>query len=1051
MYSVKLIILDVNCYYLILTPFYAKHLQALKDAGIMTNISDPNATEMRGWVMLMLERAAETVNPSECNDPAVLLACSLGSDSCPAACKANEETTVDENGNKVVVKSGDLSIVATAAEGKKVVKNGISELDTITLKASEAITLNSVTLERYGLSAYGDINEVWLENVNGERISQGEKSFNSKDIVTLTIKKEYRNLESEDAIIVVVSTNAATTASSLGVKVTSVESSAKNLDISNYSPYLYDMVSYTSSTVTIVKKGKDSTTYHYEADKSYEIGRFQVKAGNAAILVNGFTLSNVTNGLDLDKYLDNVTISLSDGTAVKNVSWNVNKDEELKASFDDVSIGINKNAIFVIEATFKDLDKYNQAVQLTFKNTDSLNVQEEKSGVRANFANGVALGAYTFQGGKIEVSNEKLSDNIDAAAWSTDVVIGKGKITLNGESIQLYWFNVSVTAAGIVNSATSNPTTDQDPEYAIEELKMIVGGEEFTATPGAISTNNTRVYTFPKIDIDETSNIEFVVDLRDNGYQVPAGLTDAGVKVTLNNAKLTFNNDFSKWTNKIGANNTATSTWEIWKYVDARSIIWSDDFAGSISISNVRLQPAKGSLTNTAKDQEYLVKQTSRKTIFDGTYAAQKQDISLNEFAVRLSDTNVPSNTMEITYYLSIDGKEVGSFEYAAGRKATNVGGTNATAENDSTDESFLTKYPESFSNILIKKGEKVSVKLEANVKADNLQKTYAPILILRWEDKDGNAAGLASEYTSKIKVVSAGSVTVSESAVTPKQSVEVADNNVTIARFIVKSSKNTEGMELNHFVLSYVAGSLAQNNLRVKVAWEELVAAADFVVAPDGGNGGTCYDVNTLTADTTNDTKAACDTAKKTWAPENSIVVAGLSEEIPSEGVDVEVIAKTATAWTTYTYTLANVNGSNPGTKFSKKVLASVASIKTQENLGDSTTKFTFAVDKDTNNTAITNLVLFTANWPENEPLATVEEGTTLELTNANNVRFITAIGYWCTEAASVPAGKTYKWEGIAPTEGSGAGKCATVITKSDFRDFFKVGDSEAQVFRTK
>jgi hypothetical protein len=133
----------------------------------MTNISDPNATEMRGWVMLMLERAAETVNPSECNDPAVLLACSLGSDSCPAACRDNaDETTVDENGNKVVVKSGDLSISASAAEGKKVVKNGISELDTINLRASEAITLNSVTLERYGLSAYGDIKEVWLENVN---------------------------------------------------------------------------------------------------------------------------------------------------------------------------------------------------------------------------------------------------------------------------------------------------------------------------------------------------------------------------------------------------------------------------------------------------------------------------------------------------------------------------------------------------------------------------------------------------------------------------------------------------------------------------------------------------------------------------------------------------------------------------------------------------------------------------------------------------------------------------------------------------------------------
>jgi hypothetical protein len=176
------------------------------------------------------------------------------------------------------------------------------------------------------------------------------------------------------------------------------------------------MVAYTSSTVTIVKKGKADTTYHYVEGNAYEIGRFQVKAGNAAILVNGFTLTNKNGGLDLDKYLDKVIISLSDGTEVKNVSWNVNKDEELKVSFDAVSIGINKNAIFVVEATFKDLDKYNQEVELTFKNTDSLNVQEEKSGVRATFNNGVTLGKYKFQGGKIDVTNEKLADNIDAAA-----------------------------------------------------------------------------------------------------------------------------------------------------------------------------------------------------------------------------------------------------------------------------------------------------------------------------------------------------------------------------------------------------------------------------------------------------------------------------------------------------------------------------------------------------------------------------------------------------------------------------------------------------------
>ena len=40
------------------TPFYANHLQALKDAGIMTKIENPSQLEIRGYVMLMLQRSS---------------------------------------------------------------------------------------------------------------------------------------------------------------------------------------------------------------------------------------------------------------------------------------------------------------------------------------------------------------------------------------------------------------------------------------------------------------------------------------------------------------------------------------------------------------------------------------------------------------------------------------------------------------------------------------------------------------------------------------------------------------------------------------------------------------------------------------------------------------------------------------------------------------------------------------------------------------------------------------------------------------------------------
>jgi hypothetical protein len=208
--------------------------------------------------MLMLERAAETVNPSECNDPAVLLACSLGSDSCPAACQ-KDETVVDENGEKVIVKSGDLSISASAAEGKKVILNGAtSYLDTITLKTSEDITLNSVTLERFGYSTTDDIDAIWLENANGVQITNEKSLSSSKDSVTLSLKKDYKTIKDGDTILIGVrtSTTIAPTkvGTTIGFKVTAVDSTAKNLNIDNYSPYLYDMIKYTGSDVIVTAK-----------------------------------------------------------------------------------------------------------------------------------------------------------------------------------------------------------------------------------------------------------------------------------------------------------------------------------------------------------------------------------------------------------------------------------------------------------------------------------------------------------------------------------------------------------------------------------------------------------------------------------------------------------------------------------------------------------------------------------------------------------------------------------------------------------------------------
>jgi hypothetical protein len=39
------------------TPYFSKHLKTLKEAGIMTKIATPLQKEIRGYVMLMMQRA----------------------------------------------------------------------------------------------------------------------------------------------------------------------------------------------------------------------------------------------------------------------------------------------------------------------------------------------------------------------------------------------------------------------------------------------------------------------------------------------------------------------------------------------------------------------------------------------------------------------------------------------------------------------------------------------------------------------------------------------------------------------------------------------------------------------------------------------------------------------------------------------------------------------------------------------------------------------------------------------------------------------------------
>ena len=426
------------------TPYYANHLNALKAAGIMNQIANAESTkEVRGYVMLMLQRSEGSDAGVDCDDPVVALACSLDTDECPAACKANNDK------EETVVKSGDLAVTAKAATDRKAIVTGaVSDLDTLTFKTSENVEITKIVLERYGYSTREDVATVSLEDDEGNVIAEG-KSLNTKDQVTLSIKKDYRKVDGTyNATIVLKTSDTAKAGGTIGFKVIDVESSAKNLNVDNYSPYTYDMVNYDGATATIDAKGT-AKNYNFVAGESYEVARFKVSAASSALTVKGFTLKNITTkgDVDVEKFLDKVTV-MAGSDKVEGLKFNVNKSKELVISFDDVEVAAKKNVTFVVSISFSDdFDDYARWIQYSIDKESNFNAVEKKTGARLT----VKLPTnpttdwvdHQFNGSKIRLTNVKTS-NVEAAAGSEGVVVAEGSIALN-ETVSLPTLKITAT------------------------------------------------------------------------------------------------------------------------------------------------------------------------------------------------------------------------------------------------------------------------------------------------------------------------------------------------------------------------------------------------------------------------------------------------------------------------------------------------------------------------------------------------------------------------------------------------------------------------------
>lgn len=296
----------------------------------------------------------------------------------------------------------------------------------------------------------------------------------------------------------------------------------------------------------------------------------------------------------------------------------------------------------------------------------------------------------------------------------------------------------------------------------------------------------------------------------------------------------------------------------------------------------------------------------------------------------------------------------------------------------------------EVFSNIQVEAGKVVKVKVEAEVEVANAA-NYEYTLYLYGEDENGNDAGRGYADLLKIKALESGTVNLTTTA---KDTVLLKGTNTSVAKFVVKPSNNVEGLMLDTLDLNAEltpGGAVSDTDLTVKVDGEEIdVKAAGTDLE---------YEVN---------------------------------KELPVEGLVVEVIYKPAKNGD-LVVTVENVNGKGQNRTFTKKFVDALVTIAKQENVGKAETRYTFSVEKFNGDEQVTDLKLFVGGDQKGTTLTTVVDGEILEVANESSVKYINKI--------------TYKVGG-ADVE---IQKEKLDMAKPTFRDYFRVGDTFAKIFKAE
>ena len=482
-------------------PYYAAHLSALKAAGVMTNISTPNANEVRGYVMLMMQRASSSTSetPATCSTAENILACTLGTSACPTECK----TTVTPE-----VKAGSLNVSLSSdslANATQVPMAGTVKFAVVNFKAgSSDVSLKSVEVKKVGLASFPSSSRVWFEK-DGIRIS-GKAAFTSDGSAIVSFAPTYVVKGGSTAsldLYVELSTSAG---QDLQLASANVDSTAQDVNGSFTTPVLRT-ASYTVAPVTVDKASADAQ-YNVTAD-AVEVGAFKLQNLDTSSEIRDVKFQSITlrqNGNASLSNLSDIVLVRNGVTVAKNPSIN---GKDITFSVND-TVKDGTTATYYIKAVvttveYADGDIYNFGLRYT---TD-LNAVEASSSFRSTVTGTPTLYSYTVKGGDLTFAKDSSVELSTNYAAGSDVTLMQGTISAkNAVTLE----DVTLTGA--------NSLTESGMSALFSTIYLKVGGSTFSYSPAA-GVSSQSIKFFGSATVNGTASVKLYGKLKDTA---PAGV-----------------------------------------------------------------------------------------------------------------------------------------------------------------------------------------------------------------------------------------------------------------------------------------------------------------------------------------------------------------------------------------------------------------------------------------------------------------------------------------------------------------------------------------------